>query len=86
MTHKRADRTPAANQTTVRARQTLAQREHQLCRQYRHAIRGTIRKEVEGVYKDKLTIEIQCRCGARRRVATSDLFQVHRCEDCSRKR
>lgn len=51
---------------------------------YPHAIRGTMQSEHTGKYAGKRTIEIRCKvggCKTRRRIATSDAFQVRMCEE-----
>lgn len=73
----------------------LAQRDLEITKRYSRVTPGSIRRETDGHHKGKLTVEITCKnkkrnpetgevteCGNKRRVATSDLFQVKFCEDC----
>ena len=51
---------------------------------YPQAIKGSLQSESSGKYAGKRTVEIRCAaeaCKARRRVATSDLFQVRECTE-----
>jgi len=57
--------------------------EAQVLERYPQAVRGTFRLETAGRLATKHSVEIRCAesgCTTRRRVATSDLFQVERCE------
>jgi hypothetical protein len=56
----------------------------EIASRYPHAIRGTLQDHSDGKWAGKRTTEIKCAergCKARRRVATSDLFQVRKCEE-----
>jgi len=72
--------------------QILVEAEAELRRKYPHVIPGTIRFETEGKYKGKRTVEIATLGvddkpdGGRRRVATSDLFQVRYSEEVAEKK
>lgn len=76
-------------------RQFLADREAEILKKYKNVTPGSIKREEKGTHAGKLTVEIVCQnkrrneetgetyvCGNKRRVATSDLFQVKLCEDC----
>lgn len=73
----------------------LAERDAEICKKYKNVTPGSIQREAEGHHAGKLTVEITCHnkrrpeeggeqyvCGNTRRVATSDLFQVNKCEEC----
>ena len=65
----------------------LAAKEREIRRTYPRVLKGTIRKETHGAHAGKITVVIKCAtkgCGNTRRVATSDLFQVRYCPDCTR--
>lgn len=64
----------------------LAAREKEIRKTYKAVISGSIRRETNGHHVNKLTVNIECcerGCKNVRRVATSDLFQVSRCEGCA---
>ncbi len=64
----------------------LAEREKNLRKKYHRINPGTLRYETDGHHKGKYTVEIRCAtrgCPNVRRVATSDLFQVSLCEECT---
>jgi hypothetical protein len=64
----------------------LAERERDIRKKHRRVLPGTIRRETEGHHAGKLTVEMKCQngsCEATRRVATSDLFQVRCCQECT---
>jgi hypothetical protein len=73
--------------TTMSEADRLLQKERDVRRKYPRAIKGTLRKETKGSHAGKFTVEIKCaqrNCSTIRRVATSDLFQVSCCLDCTR--
>lgn len=64
----------------------LAEREKDIRKKHRRVLPGTIRRESEGSHAGKISVEMKCQnngCEATRRVATSDLFQVRFCADCT---
>ena len=71
------------------AEQELRQSERDLIKKYPDAriIKGSLRpgKPKDG-FGTKRVVEIKCRCGNIRTLATSDVFHCHgRCQDCIRK-
>lgn len=67
--------------------QLLAAKEKEIRKKYRRVEEGSIRKETEGKFANKITVVIRCKhhgCDRTRRVATSDLHQVEMCEECTR--
>lgn len=73
--------------TNLDTNNTLVTREKEIRKAYKNVIAGSIRKEVDGLHANKLTVEIECSkrgCKNTRRVATSDLHQVHLCDDCTK--
>jgi hypothetical protein len=63
-----------------------AKYEADICEQYPHAVAGTFQFHPEAGRGGKWSVEIICvDCGERRRVFTSDLFQVKRCLACTKK-
>lgn len=81
-------RNPANGSTVVSDADRLSQKEREVRRKHPRVIKGTIRKETDGAHAGKITVEITCAmrgCKVTRRVATSDLFQVKFCPDCTRK-
>lgn len=77
-----------------REEEFLAERMVEIMKKYKNVTPDSIRREVDGHHAGKLTVEITCKrkrkdengkeyeCGNKRRVATSDLFQVKYCEEC----
>ena len=64
----------------------LAQRENDVRKKYKRVLEGTIQRDTEGSHAGKITVELSCAakdCVNVRRVATSDLFQVKFCQDCT---
>lgn len=59
----------------------LSRREREIRKDYKRVVPNTMRRDAA---TNKLTVEIQCKCGNKRRVATSDLFQVSKCHDCTK--
>lgn len=70
---------------------TIQEREAELSVTHTHIIAGTMRDidpDTESEFYNKRTVQIQCQtpnCKAKRRIATSDLHQVHNCEQCVRR-
>jgi hypothetical protein len=66
----------------------LAAAEAKLREKYDHVIPGTIKVHTEGLHANRRTVEIKCansECrNPKRRVATSDLWQVKLCEECTK--
>jgi len=65
----------------------LAAAEKQLRKKYPHIIEGSIRAHEDGPHKGRRTVEIACQnkgCQNRRRIHTSDAFQVELCPDCTK--
>lgn len=65
----------------------VARRDKELCKKYKHAVAGTLQRETSGHHANRMTMEIKCcekGCDKKRRVATSDLFQVKLCEEHSK--
>lgn len=63
----------------------LEEREAEIRKKYKRVLPGSIQREEDGAHVGKLTVEIKCGdCDNTRRVATSDLFQVKHCPDCTR--
>lgn len=63
----------------------LSERDAEICKKYKRVTPNSIQRDESGHHAGKLTVEITCKtpdCGAKRRVATSDLFQVEHCEEC----
>lgn len=64
----------------------LAEREVQLRKKYKHIVEGSIKRHTTGTYAGKITVMIGCTasgCKETRQVATSDLFQVKFCRECT---
>lgn len=62
----------------------LAEKEAELIKQYPQIQKGTLKFNVDGVHKNKLTVVIRCShpgCNEKREIATSDLHQVTMCEE-----
>lgn len=86
--------TKAPKSAEEREREFLEQREAEILKKYKNVTPGSLRRETDGHHAGKLTVEITCGrkrrkddgteyvCGNKRRVATSDLFQVKYCEEC----
>jgi len=75
---------PAASKKASAGRKPKRYTESALLDKYPYIVARTLRFEEEGKWKGKQTVEIRCQepgCKARRRVATSDLFQVRMCEE-----
>lgn len=67
--------------------EVLVAKEKEIRKTYRRVIPGSIQRETEGAHAGKLTVEIRCAtrgCKNTRRIATSDLFQVKYCVECTR--
>ena len=70
---------------------TIQEREAELKVTHKHIIAGTMRDidtDSESEFYNKRTVQIQCQtpnCKSKRRIATSDLHQVHNCEQCVRR-
>lgn len=78
------------NQTVTKtAAELLADQEATLIKQYKQIIPGSIKRHNSGHYAGKITVEIRCKtkdCPNTRVVATSDLFQVEYCVECTEAR
>lgn len=78
------------NQTVTKsAAELLADQEVALIKQYKQIIPGSIKRHNSGHYAGKITVEIRCKtkdCPNTRVVATSDLFQVEYCVECTEAR
>ena len=48
-------------------------------------VQGTLRPGAKEGFGNKRVVTIRCRCGAKRTVATSDVFHIKGCEECTRK-
>lgn len=83
---KPASAQPASTNPPAPVRERHARRldEATILARYPRAIAGTLRFEQDGTRATKQTIETQLDCGCRRRLATSDLWQVARCRECRR--
>ncbi len=76
---KRAKPTPKAADLGVA--------ERELRRKYPHIVEGSIRTHHDGPHKGRRTVEIVCQnkgCQNRRRIHTSDAFQVELCIACTK--
>ncbi|MBA3481440.1 MAG: hypothetical protein H0T51_06455 [Pirellulales bacterium] len=65
----------------------LAAAERALRRKYPHIVQGSIRVHDNGPHKGRRTIEIVCQhkgCQNKRRIHTSDAFQVELCNECTK--
>ena len=64
----------------------LAEQEATLIKKYSRIVKGSIQRHNSGRYAGKITVTIACKtkdCPNTRTVATSDLFQVKYCEECT---
>jgi len=83
-----AKKTPASSKSKAKtstkkapARKRLD--EATLMDRYPQVVKGTLAFQTSGRYKGKQTVKIDCSypgCRTRREVATSDLFQIDKCE------
>src|SRR5687768_6473314 len=65
----------------------LAAAERDLRRKYPHIVEGSIRAHTDGPHKGRRTVEIVCQnrgCQNKRRIHTSDAFQVELCSECTK--
>jgi hypothetical protein len=65
----------------------LAVAERELRRKYPHIVEGSIRTHKDGPHKGRRTVEIVCQnkgCQNKRRIHTSDAFQVELCTECTK--
>lgn len=64
----------------------LAAAEQRLREKYPHVVKGSIQAHEEGPHRGRRTVEIACQtkgCRNRRRIHTSDAFQVKLCVACT---
>lgn len=78
--------TPAQPEAEAKPKAKKSKRadEATILARYPQALPGTLRFEDEGKHAGKQTVLIACSeagCKQQRRVATSDLFQINRCEE-----
>jgi hypothetical protein len=89
--HKSAKRDTDSDKQKQTASKTLkpvdlSAAEKQLKIKYPHVILGSIQTHTEGIHKNRRTVESACQnkgCKNKRRVATSDLWQVKFCQACT---
>jgi hypothetical protein len=87
-----APKPPANPRTRREAKATpktvdLAAAERELRRKYPHIVEGSIRAHSDGPHKGRRTVEIVCQnkgCQNKRRIHTSDAFQVELCTECTK--
>ncbi len=78
---------PEALATLEYTPEVLAEKEAEFRKDYPNIQKGTIKFHVDGVHKNKITVDIVCSvkgCGNIRTIATSDLHQVDKCEECTK--
>jgi len=85
---KRKGKTSEAKKPRAKKEVNLADAEASLIEKYPHLIPGTLQGHTDGRYANRRTVKIRCanpECkNSHRRVATSDLWQVKFCEQCTK--
>jgi hypothetical protein len=88
----KAPKPPAKSRSRQQTKTTpksvdLAAAERELRRKYPHIVEGSIRAHTDGPHKGRRTVEIVCQnkgCQNKRRIHTSDAFQVELCAECTK--
>ena len=85
--HKPQAKSRPRRETKPKAAADLAAAEQQLRKKHPHIVAGTIKAHQDGPHKGRRTVEITCQakgCQNRRRIHTSDAFQVELCVACTK--
>ena len=85
--HKPPGKSRPRREAKPKAVADLAAAEQQLRKKYPHIVAGSIKAHQDGPHKGRRTVEITCQakgCQNRRRIHTSDCFQVELCSECTK--